>query len=129
MTSSNSYRQQQRNLIEFFNLAKSAIESIPELNFADTPVTYSGQLPYAYIDYPEQEINIVAHNLVNQRLSQRATVNLNVHVFVKADKPGDAAVFVEKIADYIYQEHPFDGSIVPIIEPDGTHHFTLQVKG
>jgi hypothetical protein len=125
----NSYRAQQRSLTEFFDLAKAAVEAQKGLNFTYSPQDYKGELPFAFIDYPEQQIKITVHSLRNRRLAQDAGVSLNIHVFVSYDKQGDAVRYLEHIADYLYSEHPFDMGIVPIIEPDGTNHFILQVHG
>jgi hypothetical protein len=125
----NSYRAQQRSLIDFFALTKNAIKAQKGLNFAYSPQMYDGELPFAFIDYPQQQIKITAHSLRNRRLAQDASVSLNIHIFVHFDRQGDAIRYLENIADILYSEHPFNMMIQPLVEPDGTNHFIMTATG
>lgn len=124
---SNDYRNDQIDLVQFYNLAKEAIDKQDGLTWVNNPDT-DIPLPMAYIDYPQQSIQIGAHNFQG-RVSQPATINLNVHVFTEPDMVGQAFDYTNAIAEYIYQRHPVDTQIQPMVEQDGSQHFILNVGG
>ncbi|MBL1228766.1 hypothetical protein IW492_05905 [Enterococcus sp. BWB1-3] len=118
-------RNWEHNPLFFYNAIRAAVES-SGLSIAESPETYEGELPYAWID----QINF-DRTQVAVRSSRQGDVydySAVVHVFFPWDKQGDMLQAVWAIDGAVQQSIRCDLNYRIIREQDGTIHCLLNIK-
>lgn len=114
--------------LHLYNLMREAVKSA-DIPFVEGVDIQSKDIPFAYAEIGSQSARVVARSHQNRTHNTYTTSGM-IHLFIEGNKFGTGQRKIKEFDEYLQsQDIITDFSYYHLQETDGTHHFTLVIKG